>query len=134
MGLVGDAEAEGANREGRAASGNEEEGEAVSQSYHDTVLSGKLCQAVCWATDREGGRCFLPDDQCTKTGRTVAEVLLEKHLDMHVPPVENPVFSAFEKYGEFPETVPLEFTEDDVMWFASKLSVAAGTLGAEELS
>ena len=60
-GLVGDAEAEGAAREGRAASGGEEE-EEVSWSYHDTVLSGKLCQAVLRATNREGGGCLLPDD------------------------------------------------------------------------
>ena len=32
-----------------------------------------------------------------------------------------------------PETVPLKFTEDDVTWVASKLSGAAGTLGAEEI-
>ena len=46
-GLVGDAEAEGAVKEGRAASVKEEEDEAVTRSYHDTVLSGKLCQAIC---------------------------------------------------------------------------------------
>ena len=55
-GLVGDAEAEGAAREGRAASGGEEEGEDVVSSYHDTVLSGNIRQAIRWATDREGGR------------------------------------------------------------------------------
>ena len=44
-GLVGDAEAEGDVREGRAARGGEEEDEAVDQSYHNTVLSGKLRQA-----------------------------------------------------------------------------------------
>ena len=67
-GLVGDTKAEGAAREGRAAIGSEEEDEAVSQSYHDTVLSGKLRQAVRQATNREGVGCRLPDDQCTKTG------------------------------------------------------------------
>ena len=41
-GLVGGAKAEGDARKGRAASGGEEEDEAVSRSYHDTVLSGKL--------------------------------------------------------------------------------------------
>ena len=44
-GLVGDAEAEGAVREGRSASGGEEEDEAVARSYNNTVLSGKLRQA-----------------------------------------------------------------------------------------
>ena len=67
-GLAGDAEAEGAAREGRAASGGEEDDDTVAHSYHDTVLSGKLWQAVRWATDREGGGCLLPDNQCTKTG------------------------------------------------------------------
>ena len=50
---------------------------------------------------------------------------------MHVPPVENPTCAAFEKYGELPETVPLDFTEDDVTWVASKLSYAAGALVAD---
>ena len=41
-GLVGDAEVEGEAREGKAASGKEEEDEAVTRSYHNTVLFGKL--------------------------------------------------------------------------------------------
>ena len=67
-GLVGDSEAEGAARKGRVASGGEEENEAVACRYHNKVLSGKLRQAVRRATNREGGGCILPDDQCTKTG------------------------------------------------------------------
>ena len=63
-GLVGGAEAEGATWEGRDASGREKEYEAVAQSYHETVLSGKLRQA----TYMEGGGCLLSEDQCTKTG------------------------------------------------------------------
>ena len=68
VGLVRDANAVGAAQEGRAASGGEEEDNAISQSYHDTVLSGKLRKAVRRATGREGGGCLLPDDQFTKTG------------------------------------------------------------------
>ena len=97
------------------------------------MLSGKLRQDVRQATNREGGGWLLPDDQCTKTGRPVAEVLREKHPDMRVPPVENPACVAFEEYEEVPETVPLEFTEDEVTWVASKLSGAAGVLGAEAI-
>ena len=70
----------------------------MARSYHDTVLYGKLRKAVHWATDREGGGCLLPDEQCTKTGRPVAEVLREKHPDMRVPAVENPTCAAFEEY------------------------------------
>ena len=54
-GLVGGAKAEGAAQEVRDASGGEEEDEAVAWSYHDTVVSGKLRQAVRWAIDRERG-------------------------------------------------------------------------------
>ena len=52
---------------------------------------------------------------------------------MRVPPVENPVCKSFEEYGEVTETVPLDFTEDDVPWVASKLSGAAGVLEAEAI-
>ena len=86
----------------------------MAWGLHKTVLSGKLRQAVRRATDREGGGCLLPEDQCTKTGRPVAEVLREKHPDMRVPPVEKPTCVAFEKYGDVPETIPLDFTEDDI--------------------
>ena len=74
-GLVGYAESEGADRESRSDIRGEEEDEAVAQSFHSTVLSGGLRQAVCCATNREGGGCLLPIDQCMKTGRPVAEVL-----------------------------------------------------------
>ena len=40
--MVGDADAEGASREDRAASIVEEENEVVAPKYHDTVLSVKL--------------------------------------------------------------------------------------------
>ena len=49
------------------------------------------------------------------------------------PPHENPVYAAFEDYGEVPETVPFDFTEDDVTWVASKLSSTIGALGVEAI-
>ena len=80
----------GLPREGRAASGVKEEDDALARSYHDTVLSGKFWQAVRRATNREGGGYLLPEDQCTKTGQPVAEVLREKHPDMRAPPWKTP--------------------------------------------
>ena len=53
---------EGTAREVRAASGGKEEYKVVARSYHDTVLSGSLSQAVHKATDREGGGCLLPEN------------------------------------------------------------------------
>ena len=52
---------------------------------------------------------------------------------MRVPPVGNPACTAFEEYLNVPKTVPLDFTEDDVTWVASKLSGAAGALGVEAM-
>ena len=54
-GLVGDAEAEGATREGRAAFGGKEEDDTMARGFHETVLLGKLRHAVRRATDWEGG-------------------------------------------------------------------------------
>ena len=68
VGLVGDADAEGADRECRASSCGDEEDEAVAQSYHDTVLSGKLRQAFHWATDREGGGVSYWTTNAQKSG------------------------------------------------------------------
>ena len=45
-GLVRDAGVEGAAQEVRVASGGEEEDEAVARSFHETLLSGKLRQAI----------------------------------------------------------------------------------------
>ena len=50
-----------------------------------------------------------------------------------VPPVENPTCEAFEEYEDIPETVPLDFMEDDVMWVASKIPGSAGALEAEAM-
>ena len=76
----------GASREGRSARGVEEEEKGVARSYHDTVLFIKLRHNVRQATGRDGGWCILMNEQCTKTGRPVAEVIWEKHPDMYAPP------------------------------------------------
>ena len=46
-------------------------------------------------------------------------------------PVGNLTWAAVEEYEQAVETVPLKFTEDNIMWVASKLSGTAGALGAE---
>ena len=55
------------------------------------------------------------------------------HLDMRVSFMENLMCKAFKEYEDVPKAVPLNFTEDDVMWFASKLSGTADALGAEAI-
>ena len=41
--------------------------------------------------------------------------------------------STFDRYEKVPETVPLNFLEEDVTWVVSNLSGAAGTLGVKAL-
>ena len=58
-----EANTKGAAREGRAAFSGKKEDNVVVRNYHETVLSGKLRQAVRRATNREGGGCLLPGDK-----------------------------------------------------------------------
>ena len=64
------------------------------------------------------------------TGRSVYLGEAPGHV---ITPVENTTFSAFDFYWEVQETVSLDFTEDDVTWVTSNISVAAGALGAEAI-
>ena len=97
------------------------------------MLPVKLRQAVCQETNKEGGGCLLQDEQCTNTGKAISGVLWENHPDTGFPPDKNPVCASFKEYEEVKKTVPLDFTEDDVTWVASKISGAAGALGSEAI-
>ena len=66
--LVGDAKAEGAARESRAAFSGKEEKDAVAQGFHKTVLLGKLRQAVRRATYRRGEGVSSRMTNAPKTG------------------------------------------------------------------
>ena len=78
----------------------------MDRSYHNTVLSGKLQQAIHWETDRGQGGCLLQDNQCTKIGRPVAEVLREKHPDMCVPLLKTPRAQPLISIGKYPKQYP----------------------------
>ena len=73
--MVGDIEEEQDSREDKVTSGGEEEDKALTRSFHSAVLSGNLKKALCRATNREGGRCLLPNDCCTKTKILITKVL-----------------------------------------------------------
>ena len=80
-----------------------------------------------------GGGVLLPIKLCTNNRRLVAEVLQDNRQYTRGPPAENPTCAAFKEYEDVPETVPLNFVEDDVMWVASNLSGAVGALGLEAI-
>ena len=78
-----------------------------------------------------GGGCLLLGGVYTKTGRPVLNVLQEKYPYMCVLLLEKHTCASFEEYEKVLETVPVDFSEDNVTWVASNLSSAAGSLGAE---
>ena len=77
---------------------------------------------------REEGGCLLPGKICTNNERLVIDVLWVKQPNTRIPQVGDPQCSDFERYEEVPETLHLDFSEDNVIWVASKLSGAAGSL------
>ena len=47
--------------------------------------------------------------------------------------MENNTYAAFREYGDVPEMVPLDSTEDDETWVKSNISGDVGSLGAEAI-
>ena len=129
-GLVGDADAEGAAQEGRAAFSGKEEDNAVAWSFHETVFLGNLRQAAGQPTGRGEGvssrttNALKPGDQFQRSSGRITQIC-------GLPLWKTLACAAFEEYENMPKMVPLDFTEDDVTWVVSKLSGAAGALGAQ---
>jgi hypothetical protein len=134
--LIGDTEDEVLSRAGSRAQQRMSEDEAASRRFNAQVLSGHLRKAVRGLTNRDGGGVLQPDDACTKTGRPVIEVLLEKHPRMRDPDLTlPPEDTAFESYAhEPPDTVPLLITAEDVEKVAPKLSGSAGPSGVDAVA
>jgi hypothetical protein len=59
--------------------------ENFARAYNAKVLSGRICQAGRYVTNRDGGGVLGPTDRCTKTGRPVIDILRVKH-----PPLREP--------------------------------------------
>ena len=59
------------------------------RSYHNTLMLGKLRQAVRRATNKEGVGCLLTEKKCTKIEQPVSEVLWENHPVTRVFPEKN---------------------------------------------
>ena len=66
--LVGDTLVEGRAREGRVGGRKEEEKDRLVRSFHITLLSVKLLQAVSCSTNREGMRVFYRGASAQRPG------------------------------------------------------------------
>ena len=79
--LVDDAEDEVYRRIGSGTQSKRSD-EAIARSFNETVLGGRLRQAVRRLTQRDGGGVMLPSDIDAKSGQSVEQVLRDKHPTM----------------------------------------------------
>ncbi|WP_288991947.1 hypothetical protein [uncultured Marinobacter sp.] len=128
--LVEDTETEVLSRHG---SHPVQDNESKARAFNSKVLSGRLRAAVRNLTNRDQGGVLQPDDDCTKTGRPVLEVLRGKHPSMRdpAPDLEDQARESFEPYAHLPAPVPVEITGDLVEKVASKPSGGAGPGGTD---
>ena len=80
------------------------------------VNSGKMCAAVRMATDRKGGEPLKPRNIDPKSGKTVLEVMRNKHLDMMIHSV----------YDTVPADILVICDQEIVQIVAGKLQGGAG--------
>ena len=114
--MVDDAEGEVLSRQ---PSSRTPDDEAQARSFNARVLSGRLRSAVRTLTSRSGGGVCQPDDLCSKSGRSVWQVLQEKHPALRDPTLVGEADGAFEPYPDLPAPVPVCVTQDDVEAIAS---------------
>jgi hypothetical protein len=126
--LVDDAEGEALSRQ---PSSRPPDDEAQARSFNARVLSGRLRSAVRTLTSRSGGGVCQPDDLCSKSGRSVWQVLQEKHPALCDPTLVGEADGAFEPYPDLPAPVSVCVTQDDVEAIASRLAGAAGPVGTD---
>ena len=74
---------------------------------------------------------LLPGDIYSKTGRPVMDVPRNKHPAMRKQDLVEPECSYFE---DDPDVVPLDISEEDVMWVSGKISWAAGPSGTDVMA
>ena len=97
--------------------------------FTQLLLSGKVSQAVRFATIRDIRSILEGIDVDSKTGKPVLEVLRSKHPESVVPSPDN-----LERYEELPELVTLNITNETVLTVAAKLSGGAGPGGIDSLT
>ncbi len=112
-----------------ATHNREFEVESAGRRYESMVLSGKIRAAVRMVTDRDPGGLLAPDDQCTKSGRPVIDVLREKHPEARIPSDED--FDTHPGGSDALESPPVYCYEENVAKAAAKLSGGAGPCGVE---
>lgn len=107
--------------------------EKEARTFNLMVLSGRLRSAVRRLTFREGGGILQPEDNCTKTGRPVLDVLCKKHPELREPSNIGSATGSFEPVpdADWMKPIPVNVTTDTVAQVATHLSGAAGPDGVD---
>ena len=99
--------------------------EKESKIFSDLILQGRLREAVRFITDRQGGGVMDPNDDAGKpSGKTVLQVLKDKHPEQRIPDEDD--FMACEA---LPVLVEIEITNAHVEKAARKMFGSAGISG-----
>ena len=99
--------------------------EKESKIFSDLILQGRLREAVRFITDRQGGGVMDPHDDAIKPpGKTVLQVLIEKHPEQRIPDEED-----FMTCESLPPLVEVEITNAHVEKAARKMYGSAGISG-----
>ena len=117
-------EAEQCDRNLPKSSGKMNE-EREAKIFSDLILQGRLREAVRFITDRQGGGVMDPNDDAGKpAGKTVLQVLIDKHPEQRVPDEED-----FMPCQALPALFDIDITNAHVEKAARKLSGSAGVSG-----
>jgi hypothetical protein len=92
--------------------------EQEAKIFSNLILQGRLREAVRFISDRQSGGVMNPEDEAGKpSGKTVLEVLIDKHPQQRTPNEED-----FMKCEELPTLIDIEVTALHVEQAARKLS------------
>ena len=108
-----------------------EDAESIARKFNSMVIAGKMRSGVRMLTQRNGGGVLCFDEEDTKTGRKVIDVLHDKHPDLRIPDLEQEDWASFEAYDECPTSIPVDCSQEIVAEVASKVSGGAGPSGVD---
>ena len=101
------------------------------RTFNSKVVNGNIRVEVRVIRGQGQSGVLFPGDIDSNTGQPGMDVPRYKHPVMRTQDLADPECSYFEEYEEDPDVFPLDILEEDVMWFAGKLSGAAGPSGTD---